>query len=100
MKMKNSALLDAFMNGTGIDNENHSGNLMVDKNNMLLNYGHIIALFYEGNLVLNITNYSPTTSKHQNYIFNNFPKDKIIEVTKNEMIDYAQKVIEEYWSRA
>ena len=97
MKMKNNDLLDMFLNGNGIGNENHTGNLWIDKYNMLVNYGTIIALYYDGKLILNATKYSSTTSKHQNYIRRNFPKDRLVEVDRNEITDYATKVMKAYW---
>lgn len=96
MKLKNNLVLDNFLANNGVECENHSQNLWIDKYGMLLNYGTIIAFFYNGNLYLNKTKYSATTSKHQNYIRRNY--SNVIEIDREEVYDLSTKLVQEYWA--
>ena len=83
MRLRNNDVLDMFINRRGMA-ENHTQNLYIDERGVLWNYATPIALYYNGELYLNATKYSVTTSKHQNYIKRNAV---VTEVNENELRD-------------
>lgn len=62
--MKNSEVIDKFLN----KDFNTHANSVSSENNKIFSYNTIIGQWFDNVLLINITKYSVTTSKHQNYL--------------------------------
>jgi GTP:adenosylcobinamide-phosphate guanylyltransferase len=76
--MKNNDVLSIFINGTTFF-ESNSSNLSIN-GNKLINYRTCIAEKIGGKIIVNVTKYSPTTSKIQN---------SLIKLLQNTNFNYA-----------
>lgn len=70
--MKNNNVIDAFFRGDWANGSN-----LRTENGVLINYVTVIAVKANGKVYLNAHHYSPTTTKHQNYIRYNAPVEVI-----------------------
>lgn len=57
-----------------------SGGRLYIEGDRLINYQTTIAQRHGGMIILNMTKYSPTTSKHQNRLFRGYDDREIIQV--------------------
>jgi len=65
--MRTADLIDKFIIG-GLEKGDASNGRLYIEDNKIMNYNTCLAEIVHGNWYVNITKYSPTTSKHQNRI--------------------------------
>lgn len=84
--MTTQDLLTAFVNGQ--TSGNASDKRLYIEGDRLYNYATCIAERYAGGFIVNVTKYSPTTSKHQNRLLRLLPVNNTIIVTGLRMGAY------------
>lgn len=86
--MRNNDLIDGYLDGMS-GGTNWTKNLKI-VGPALISYSTIIAFRTREGLMVNITKYSPTASKHQNRLLR--LGKNIIEVSENEIKEAARDV--------
>lgn len=90
MRLKNAEVVKNFVGRFG-DCQSYTGNLY-SRGNKLYNYSTVIAQYIDGELVINATKYSVSTSKIQHMIrkeaYRYIETEKHVPIDTNDLTDY------------
>lgn len=95
MRLKNAEVVKNFVGRFG-DCQSYTGNLY-SRGNKLYNYSTVIAQYIEGELVINATKYSTSTSRIQNMVRNEayryIETEKYVPINTSDLKDYVKDYV-------